>query len=93
MKGITVKFKNKPLENGTLSTFEIEDCLVAQNGSPAAVRPQITIHLPKDDTHDVEGAWVEYEGQMFHVVGSTVPSIKENTPTRWNRYAIAEKIA
>lgn len=93
MKGITLTFKNRPNETGDMLTdHTIDDCLVAQNGSPTTTRPQIIIHLPKTDTTNVENAWVTYEGNTYHVIGSTVPGIAENVPTRWNRYVIAEKI-
>lgn len=92
MKGITVEFKNHPDGNGGLETFSISDCLIANNGSPNAIRPQILIHLPKTDSHVVDGAWVNHNGFSWHVVGTTTPQMDENTPTRWNRYAIAERI-
>lgn len=91
MIGASVTFKNHPTANG-LESFTIKDCLVANNGSPNAVRPQILIHLPKTDDHDVVGAFVSYDGYDWHVVGTTVPQMDGNTPTRWNRYAIAERI-
>lgn len=91
MIGISVTFKNHPTPSG-LETFTIEDCMVANNGSPNVSRPQILIHLPKIDDHDVEGSFVEYNGEDYHVVGVTVPQMDGNTPTRWNRYAIAERI-
>lgn len=92
MKGITINFKNRPNENGTVSNFTIVDCLVAQSGSPTLQRPQVLVHLPKTDDSSVEGAWFEYEGSSYHVIGTTSPSIADNTPTRWNRYSIAEKV-
>lgn len=91
MIGAKVIFKNRPTATG-LETFTIEDCLIANNGSPNAARPQILIHLPKTDTHDVDGSFVAYEGYNWHVVGTTVAQMDGNTPTRWNRYAIAERI-
>lgn len=91
MIGTSVTFKNHPTNNG-LETFTISDCLVANNGTPNATRPQILIHLPKTDNHDVVGSFVSYEGHDWHVVGTTVPQMDSNTPTRWNRYAIAERI-
>lgn len=91
MIGTTITFKNHPTPNG-LKTFAIEDCLVANNGSPNAPRPQILIHLPKTDSHDVNGSFVDYEGYEWHIVGTTVAQMDGNTPTRWNRYAIAERI-
>jgi hypothetical protein len=91
MIGTTVKFKNIPTVNG-LITVDIEDCLIANNGTPNAPRPQILIHLPKIDDHDVTGGFVSYDNQEWHVVGVTVPQMDGNTPTRWNRYAIAERI-
>ena len=83
MIGIEITFKNHPTADG-LETFTIKDCLVANNGTPNMPRPQILIHLPKTDTHDVNGAFVSYGGYDWHVVGTTV--------ARWNRYAIAERI-
>lgn len=91
MIGVEITFKNHPTADG-LETFTINDCLVANNGTPNMPRPQILIHLPKTDTHDVNGAFVSYGGYDWHVVGTTVAQMDGNTPTRWNRYAIAERI-
>ena len=91
MIGTTITFKNHPTTDG-LETFAIEDCLIANNGSPNASRPQILIHIPKASEKDVDGAFVSYEGYEWHVVGTTVAQMDGNTPTRWNRYAIAERI-
>lgn len=92
MKGIAIEFKNHPDSNSGVETFVIQDCLIANNGSPNATRPQILIHLPKADSRKVDGAWVNYNGFSWHVIGTTTPQMDENTPTRWNRYAIAERI-
>ncbi len=92
MIGTEIKFKNRPLETGGFETFTIKDCLVANNGSPNASRPQILIHLPKTDQRPVDGAFVTYNGQDYHVVDTTAPQMDGNTPTRWDRYAIAERI-
>ncbi len=92
MKTLSVEFKNKPNDDGTIETFTIEGCLIANTGSPTAKRPQIQIHLPKTDTRDVDGAFVEYSGHDYHVVGTTATQMDSNTPTPWNRYAIAERI-
>ena len=91
MIGRTLTFKNRPTASG-LETFTIDDCLVANNGSPNTVRPQILIHLPKTDSHDVDGSFVFYEGYDWYVIGATVAQMDSNTPTRWDRYAIAERI-
>lgn len=91
MIGITLQFKNRPTTNG-LETFTIDDCLVANNSTPNAPRPQILIHLPKTSERAVDGAFVSYEGYEWHVIGTTVAQMDGNTPTRWNRYAIAERI-
>lgn len=92
MIGITIKFRNRPNKDGTVSSFIIKDCLISQSGSPAIKRPQVTIHLPKNNKENVDGAWLEYAGGTYHVTGQSAPSIAENTPTRWDRYVIAEKI-
>lgn len=92
MKGITINFKNRPNDDGTLSSFSVDDCLISQNGSPTGTRPQILIHLPKANPVNVLGAWLEYDECTYHVIGKTIPSIAENTPTRWNRFCIAEMI-
>lgn len=92
MKRISVEFKNHPKPLGGFETFTVNDCLVANNGSPNTVRPQILIHLPKEDAHDVNGSFVLYEGFDWHVIGTTVVQMEDNTPTIWNRYAIAERI-
>lgn len=91
MIGTNITFKNHPTTSG-LETFTIDDCLVANNTGPNAPRPQILIHLPKTDTREVTGAFVNYGGHEWHVIGTTVPQMDGNTPTRWNRYAIAERI-
>ena len=91
MKTLSVTFKNKPTSVG-LETFTINDCMVANNGSPNTSRPQILIHLPKTDSHVVDGAFVSYDGYDYHVIGTTAAQMDENTPTKWNRYAIAERI-
>lgn len=91
MRGMTVKFKNRPTERG-LETVEVKDCLVANNGSPNQSRPQIIIHLPKVFEGEVDGSFVEYEGKDYHVIGTTAADMDGNTPTKWDRYAIAERI-
>lgn len=91
MIGTNITFKNHPTTTG-FETFTIADCLVANNGSPNIARPQILIHLPRTDEHEVTGSFVTYAGHDWHVVGVTVPQMDSNTPTRWNRYAIAERI-
>lgn len=92
MRAISVTFKNKPMPDGTTDTFTIDGCLVANSGAPTDIRPRIQIHLPKTDSRDVNGAFVEYGGHNYHVVGTTAAQMDENTPTTWNRYAIAERI-
>lgn len=91
MKSISVTFKNHPVYD-KLETFTIDDCMVANNGSPNTERPQILIHLPKNDSHEVDGSFVNYDGHDYHVIGTTAAQMDDNTPTRWNRYAIAERI-
>lgn len=91
MKGIKVKFKNRPVIGG-FETFEINDCLIANNGSPNSERPQVIIHLPKTDDHKVDGAFVEYEGHDYHIIGTTVSQMDDNAPTRWDRYCIGERV-
>lgn len=92
MKGMTVEFRNHPDGKGGVETFSVADCLIANNGSPNSARPQILIHLPRAEQRSVDGAWVNYQGHSWHVIGTTTAQMDENTPTRWNRYAIAERI-
>lgn len=92
MKGIEINFKNRPNEDGTVSNLTIQNCLIAQNGTPTTNRPQVLVHLPKNDENTVAGAWFDYEGSTYHVIGTSVPGIAVNVPTEWNRYCIAEKI-
>ncbi len=92
MKTIAVKFKNHPTPDGGLETFTINGCLIANNGSPNASRPQILIHLPSSDKRAVDGAWVSYDGHDWHVIGTTAAQMADNTPPLWDRYAIAERI-
>lgn len=92
MKGITIAFKNIPQEDGTLVNETINDCLIAQNGAPVQVRPQVIVHLPKTSKAVVKDGWFDYMGDTYHIIGQTVPSIEANTPTRWDRYIVAQKI-
>lgn len=87
LNGVEVEFRNIP-RVGSLETIKVADCLIANSGSPAGA-PEITVHLPKTFSGDVNGGWVNYEGNEYHVVGVTVKGIDANTPSRWNRYAIA----
>ena len=95
MKKTTVIFKNRPNDDGTVTeTIEVPGCLIAQNGTPTAPRPQILIHLPKSFKDDVSDSWVNHEGHSYHVIGVSVKfePMDPNVPTDWNRYAIAERI-
>lgn len=94
MKTTTILFKNVPQDNGDLASFEVAGCLIAQNGSPTARRPEILIHLPKKFKGKVDGGWIDLEDHSYHITGTTVKvdSMIENKPTPWNRYAIAERI-
>lgn len=92
MKGLSINFKNRPNEDGTLTNLTIKDCLIAPSGSPAARRLQVIVHLPKDNSDNVNGAWFDYDGGTYHVIGTTPANMLANTPTRWNRYFLAEKI-
>lgn len=92
MKTISITFKNRPTEEGGVESFTVDGCLVYPNGSPTSSRPQIAIHLPKADARRVDGAFVDYDGESWHVIGTTAVKQNENTPSNWNRYAIAERI-
>lgn len=89
----TITFINRPNPDGT-TTAEVNapGCLVAQNGTPTAERPQILIHLPKSFKDTVDGAWVNIEGKDYHVIGTKIGEMESNTPTPFNRYAIAEQV-
>ncbi len=91
MKTLSITFKNKPTTDG-FKTFTIAGCTIGNYGSPNSPRPQIIIHLPKTDSHVVDGSFVEWNGHEYHVVGTTAANMDANTPTPWNRYAIAERI-
>lgn len=93
MKTISITFKNKPLEDGTVTDIVVNGCLIAQNGSPTLDRPQILVHLPKSFDGDVDGAFVNHEGHSYHVIGTRIKNMEDNTPTKWDRYAIAERLA
>lgn len=92
LTGIRVEFRNRPTEDGGLETFTIDDCLVANSGSGIAPRPEILIHLPKNSAKVVDGSFVTWDNEEYHVIGTTAKQMDGNTPTRWNRYAIAERI-
>lgn len=89
----TVTFINRPNDDGTVTDQIIANgCLIAQNGSPTALRPQVLIHLPKSFKEKVDGAWVKIEGNDYHVIGTKIGEMEANTPTPFNRYAIAEQV-
>lgn len=95
MRTITVEFRNKPNDNGTVTDIiSVEGCLIAQNGTPTATRPEILIHLPRAFKGDVDGAFVNFEDHSYHVIGTTIQAeaMNPNVPTPWNRYVIAERI-
>lgn len=91
INSIEIEFKNKPTENG-LVNIKIKNCVVAPSGSPNSPRPQIMIHLPKESTENVDGAWVDYDGWTWHVIGTNARLMDSNVPNKWDRYAIAERI-
>lgn len=95
MKTTTVIFRNKPEADGTVtSEIAVPGCVIAQNGTPTAQRPQILIHLPKKFKGDVDDSWVNHEDHSYHVIGVSTKyeEMDPNVPTSWNRYAIAERI-
>lgn len=89
----TIKFINRPNPDGTVtSEIEVPGCLIAQNGTPTAERPQVLIHLPKTFKDSVDGSWVKVEGNDYHVVGTKIAEMESNIPTPFNRYVIAERV-
>lgn len=89
----TIIFFNRPNADGTVTEQIVANgCLIAQNGSPTALRPQVLIHLPKSFVEKVDGAWVKIEGNDYHVIGTKIREMEANTPTAFNRYAIAEQV-
>lgn len=94
-KTTTVDFINRPNPDGTVTKkISVPGCLIAQNGTPTANRPEIIIHLPKKFNDSVEGAWVNIDGGSYHVIGTTVrlSEMDSNKPTDFGRYVVAEKI-
>jgi len=91
MRTRSITFKNIPTANG-FQTITIEGCTIGNYGSPNTNRPKVIINLPKTDSHDVDGSFVNWDGYDYHVVGTSAVNMSENTPTPWNRYAIAERI-
>lgn len=83
MKSIPVTFKNKPMPDGTVVTFTMEGCLVANTGSPTTAKPQIMIHLPKTDNRDVNGATPNAVYGIIPVAKGDVIEISGNNPN-WN---------
>lgn len=97
MLGETVVFKNVIDGKGTPHNVTVDNCLVSPTGTVTAPRPQIMIHLPKEFTGSVAGGFVEYCSGTYHCInktslGSTAPLMPKNTPTKWNRYVIAERL-
>lgn len=97
MQGETVVFKNVIDDKGTPHNATVNNCLVGPTGTVTAPRPQIMIHLPKEFTGAVAGGFVEYCSDTYHCInktplGSTALLMSKNTPIKWNRYVIAEKL-
>lgn len=92
MRGTVIEFKNRPNKDGTVSTFIIKDCLIAQSGTPTARNPEVMVHIPKSSKEVVDGAWFDYEGYSYMVIGTTIAMMDANTPTRWDRYCIAKRM-
>ena len=92
MTGVDIEFKNQPQNDGSVKSFTVKNCLVYPSGDPAASRPRIMIHLPKADMADVIDSWVSYNNYDWHVIGMAAPTMDNNTPTPWNRFAVAERV-
>lgn len=95
MKTTTIDFINRPNADGSVTErISVAGCLIAQNGSPTADRPEILIHLPRTFKESVADAWVNLEDHSYHVIGTSVKveSMDSNKPTPWDRYVIAERI-
>lgn len=90
---------NNPV--GSIGSITVSDCLVAPISEPANAREQqamhqsrdqVRVHLPKSFTGDVSNSYFAYGGKVFHLDSDSVAFMKENTPTRWNRYTRAESV-
>lgn len=93
IKQLTIDFLNRPNPDGTITEkISVVGCVVAPHGSPTMARKLIAIHLPKSFKGKIDGAWVKYDGNFWHVIGTEAPRMESNTPTPWDRYAVAEKI-
>lgn len=97
MQGETVVFKNVIDDKVTPHNVTVNNCPVGPTGTATAPRPQIMIHPPKEFTESVAGGFVEYCGNTYHRInktslGPTTPLMPKNTPTKWNRYVIAERL-
>lgn len=93
IKSTTVVFLNRPNADGTVTEeISVAGCAIAPHGSPTMRRKQVAIHLPRTFKEKVDGAWIKYDGNFWHVIGTEAPRMESNTPTPWDRYAIAEKI-
>ena len=97
MQGEKVVFKNAIDDKGTPHNVTVDNCLIGPTRTATAPRPQIMIHPPKEFTESVAGGFVEYCDDTYHCInktslGSTAPLMPKNTPTKWNRYVIAERL-
>lgn len=43
------------------------------------------LYIPKGDAHEWRGAWVEFGGKRFRVVGTAKEYIETMLPLRWNK--------
>lgn len=92
------ELRNPIYENTTIS---VAGCLVEPISEPQNAREnqamergkiQVRVHLPKVFTGDVSKSAFDYNGVEFETDTNPVEFMRENTPTKWNRYFRAEAI-
>lgn len=79
----------------------ITECLIAPITEPTNIREQqameqariqVRVHIPKFNDEDISNSYFYYDDKKFKVDSDSVVFMKENTPTKWNRYFRAEAI-
>ena len=107
LKGITVQLyertkigtdaANRPIYTET--KVSVDNVLVAPTSATEVLdttnitgkKAVYTLAIPKGDTHNWEGAKVEFFGQIFKVFGEPLKTIDELTPTDWNMKVTVER--
>lgn len=64
---------------------------VSETTDLTTITEAYNLYIPKGDTHEWRGAWVEIRGKRFRVVGTAKEYIEEMLPLRWNKQVMVAR--